>query len=412
MNTTKYPRVNALWVYLLLEGASALLFNLIVTIYVVYYATTVGLDPLQIVLVGTTFEATIFLFEIPTGVIADAYSRRVSIIAGVFLTGIGLLTEGLFPTFGAILIAEVVAGIGATLMSGATEAWISDEIGEAQAAQAFIRAAQVRNLAGIAGIILSVVLASVQLNLPFVAAGALFVLLAGLLLLVMPERGFKRRSEQRTDLLVTARAGFRLVRVRPALLVILGVAFVYAFHSEGFEMLWQKHILDHFTLPALAGLDSVAWFGIIGLGANVLSIAVSEIVRRRADLNNHHTIAHTLMILYALMAAGIIGFALAGDFALAVGLFWLVMALQTAAKPVGQAWLNQHAHPEIRATLFSMSGQVGSVGEMLGGLPVGLLGRWFSLRAALAFSGIILALTLLLLNRVQQREVQQAVEIP
>src|SRR5690606_17915507 len=184
MNTTKYPRVNALWVYLLLEGASALLFNLIVTIYVVYYATTVGLDPLQIVLVGTTFEATIFLFEIPTGVIADAYSRRVSIIAGVFLTGIGLLTEGLFPTFGAILIAEVVAGIGATLMSGATEAWISDEIGEAQAAQAFIRAAQVRNLAGIAGIILSVVLASVQLNLPFVAAGALFVLLAGLLLLV------------------------------------------------------------------------------------------------------------------------------------------------------------------------------------------------------------------------------------
>jgi DHA3 family tetracycline resistance protein-like MFS transporter len=289
-------------------------------------------------------------------------------------------------------------------MSGAAEAWISDEIGEARAAQAFVRAAQVRALAGIIGIFLSVALASVQLNLPFIAAGMLFVLLAGFLLLVMPERGFQPRAEHRSALLTTARDGFRLVRMRPALLVILGVAFVYAFHSEGFDLLWQKHILDHFTLPSLGALDSVAWFGVIGLGANLLGMVVSEMLRRRADLSNHHAAVRALMILYTPMSAGIIGFALAGDFVLAVGLYWMVIALQTAAKPISLAWLNQHVQPEIRATLFSMYGQVGAIGETLGGPPVGLIGRWFSLRAALAFSGFILALALPLLARVQQRE--------
>ncbi|MFN8564067.1 MAG: hypothetical protein U0703_21170 [Anaerolineae bacterium] len=115
-------RFDALPIYLMLEGASALVIQLVVTIYVVYYAQTVGLDALQIVLIGTAFEGTIFLFEIPTGVVADVYSRRLSVIVGVALTGVALLVEGLIPQFGAILLAEVVAGIGATFMSGATEA--------------------------------------------------------------------------------------------------------------------------------------------------------------------------------------------------------------------------------------------------------------------------------------------------
>ncbi|HEX2621018.1 MAG TPA: hypothetical protein VHL11_12745, partial [Phototrophicaceae bacterium] len=78
-------------IYLLLEGASALFLQLTLTIYVVYYSTVVGLDPLQIVLVGTVFETTIFLFELPTGILADHYSRRLSIIIGVGLTGFALL---------------------------------------------------------------------------------------------------------------------------------------------------------------------------------------------------------------------------------------------------------------------------------------------------------------------------------
>jgi MFS transporter, DHA3 family, tetracycline resistance protein len=135
--------MSAYWVYLIYEGALSFLLTMIFTASDIYQVTLVGLTPLQLVLVGTTLETAILIFEIPTGVVADAYSRRLSVIIGVTLIGIGFLTEGSFPSFISILFAQVIWGLGYTFTSGATQAWISDEIGEAAAGRAFLRASQV-----------------------------------------------------------------------------------------------------------------------------------------------------------------------------------------------------------------------------------------------------------------------------
>lgn len=70
--------------------------------------TVLELDPLQMVLVGTALESSIFLFEIPTGVVADTISRRTSIIIGVFLIGSGFVVQASFQSFVFILIAQVI----------------------------------------------------------------------------------------------------------------------------------------------------------------------------------------------------------------------------------------------------------------------------------------------------------------
>src|SRR5438874_6941692 len=113
-----------------MEGASAFFLSLSWTVTSIYRLQTVHLDPLQLVLVGTMLEATCFLFEVPTGVVADTFSRRLSVIIGFFILGIGTGLEGMFPLFAVVLLSQVVAGIGYTFLSGATEAWIADEIGE------------------------------------------------------------------------------------------------------------------------------------------------------------------------------------------------------------------------------------------------------------------------------------------
>jgi DHA3 family tetracycline resistance protein-like MFS transporter len=48
----------------------------------VYLVQELNLSPLQLVLMGTAMEGAVFLFEIPTGVVADTYSRRLSLIVG------------------------------------------------------------------------------------------------------------------------------------------------------------------------------------------------------------------------------------------------------------------------------------------------------------------------------------------
>ena len=93
-----------------------------------------------------------FVFEVPTGVVADVYSRRRSILIGMVLVGAGFVLEGAVPVFTFMLLAQLLWGLGYTFESGAVEAWISDEIGEARVGKAFLRAAQVRQLMGLLGI--------------------------------------------------------------------------------------------------------------------------------------------------------------------------------------------------------------------------------------------------------------------
>ena len=208
-------------VWLLLSGGRSLLFSMAFTASMIYRITVVGMSPLELVLVGTAMELAAFVFEIPTGVVADVYSRRLSILIGSVTIGLAFLLEGLVPLFGAVLLSQVIWGLGYTFTSGASEAWISDEIGEEAAAQAFVRGAQLGTVGGLLGIVVGIALASVQLNLPIVLGGALMIALAALLALWMPERGFKPlQREERSSwsaMATTLRAGIALLRQRPVL---------------------------------------------------------------------------------------------------------------------------------------------------------------------------------------------------
>jgi len=107
-----------------------------------------GLNPLQLVLVGTVMELSIFVFQVPTGLIADTFTRKASIITGTFIIGGALLLEALVPRFPVILCAQMLWGLGFTFTSGATEAWIASEVGDDLAGSAFLRATQVEQSRG------------------------------------------------------------------------------------------------------------------------------------------------------------------------------------------------------------------------------------------------------------------------
>jgi DHA3 family tetracycline resistance protein-like MFS transporter len=142
----------ALRIYLIFNALTSLAYSMIFTLYNVYVVTTAGLDPLQLVLLGTALELSVFVFEVPTGVVADVFSRRLSILIGLVLIGIGFVVTGVFPSFWLILFGQVLWGLGFTFTSGAQQAWISDEIGEERAAAAFLRGAQLENVGALAGV--------------------------------------------------------------------------------------------------------------------------------------------------------------------------------------------------------------------------------------------------------------------
>ncbi len=394
-------------VYLLISGAGSLCFSLVFTVNLFYHVTKVELNPLQLVLVGTLLEGSVFLFEVPTGVVADVYSRRLSVIIGYALIGLGFALEGSVPRFEAVLLAQVLWGVGYTFTSGAEQAWIADEVGEDKAGDAFLRASQIGRIGGLAGIPLSVGLASAHVTLPIVLGGALFVGLALVLALVMPENGFTptppAERESWHTLARTFTDGVRLVRGRAMLVTFLGVSVFYGLYSEALDRLWTRHLLD-IGLPGLGPLEPVAWFGIIGALALLLSLGTTELVKRRLDTTDRIAILRTLQWLSAGTVLAIFAFALAGRFGVALAALLAFQVVRSTSGPLFMAWINPHVESRVRATVFSMASQVDAISQVAGGPVLGFIGKTWSVRAALAASGLVLSPVLLLYTRALRRE--------
>ncbi len=385
-------------VYLTVRFFSALLFSVIVTVNLVYQAMVVGLNPLQLVLVGTMLETISFLFEIPTGIVADVYSRKLSVMIGLFLIGLGFTVEGLFPFFSAVLIAQVIWGIGFTFVSGAREAWIADEIGEDNAGKAFSRGSQMSLFGSLIGIVISILLANINIRLPIIIGGLLYSFQSLYLLFFMPEDNFHptpvKERETFKAMKETFIGGLRLVRFNPVLLIIVITGLIFGMFSEGFDRLWTPFMIDNFQFPIIFNLKPVTWFGILAMVANILAIVVIKIAEKKTDTNNHKSTVTTLLIVNGFLVISIVLFGITKSFLFASIGYWLVTMFREARGPIYDAWTNQNLEPKVRATVFSMCSQANSIGQIAGGPVLGLIATAVSLRSSIILSGLVLIPTL------------------
>lgn len=164
--------------YLALTAGDAFLFTTAFVAFGVYVVSEAGLGPLQLVLAGTAVEGAVLVSEIPTGVVADLKRRRLSIIVGLVITGAGIGLIGIHPSFLFIAAGHAVWGVGWTFRSGAMQAWLSEEIGEDAAAPVFLRASQLSYAVRLAALPLGVALALIDIQLPYIVAGVVFLLAA------------------------------------------------------------------------------------------------------------------------------------------------------------------------------------------------------------------------------------------
>jgi DHA3 family tetracycline resistance protein-like MFS transporter len=394
-------------IYLGIKGSLALFFTLWATVASVYRIEVVHLDPLRLVLLGTALEVAVFVFEVPTGVFADTFGRRRSVIVGCLLMGSGFALEGAIPEFVAVLAAQAIWGVGYTFISGALEAWVADEAPDRALGRVYLRGEQADYLGSFVGIPASVLLGLVALNLPLLAGGVLTIALGMGLVFAMPEHNFRPAPrEGRTSVqhaAATVRGGARLVRSRPVLLILLAAALFSGMSEEGFDRLYPKQFLDVVKLPTVGGLEPVVWFGVIAAGGLVLSYVAAGVVARGLDVGNPDVAARLLLALDFLMIVGVLAFALAGNFVFALGTFWFATLVRRVAEPVYLTWLNEGLDPAVRATVISMSSQAGALGQASAGPVVGAIGNVFGVRQALAAAAMILSPTLLLYGRAIKR---------
>lgn len=380
--------------YLGARAFYAICWTCMVTVNMVFMVEVAGLDPLQMVLVGTVLEGSVFLFEIPTGVVADAVSRKLSVIIGHVMIGVGFLVLALFPSFAFILLSQVIWGIGWTFISGAYAAWLSEEIGVERANEAFLRGSQISHAAAFFGIGGAIALAHISLQLPILVGAVGVIGLAVVMCFLMRESGYEPTADGEREtwqvMRRTFRSGVTEIRSRPVLLVMLGITAVFGMFSEGIDRLFTPYLIESFEFPKLADLGSVTWWGIIAAVSSLVGLAATTVARRQIDLDDQAKLTWILGLLLIVISLLVLLIANLSGFMMVLGCYWLVGGLRSAYGPLVTAWLNRLLPAQSKATLFSMYGQSDALGQTVGGPVIGALAKYVSIAFALGTSAVIL----------------------
>ncbi len=353
------------------------------------------LPSLQLVLLGTAMETALLVSEVPTGVVADRFSRKWSIVAGFVLTGGAQVLAGLATGFGFLVVTQILWGIAFTFRSGADTAWITDELGDAAAAEPLIlRLARLQLLVSVASIAAGAALARLtSLSTSVVVTGVVLVATGAVLALTMPERGFPPATgdggsggvDGGRGVLTTFRDGARLAGRSPSLRLLVAVLVLGGLASEAVDRLDIRR-LDQIGLSS--EVDEIVVVAVITVGEALVGAAVlawsgERLVGRRVPT--------ALAVLLGLAAVGIATLGLVAVLPVAAAGMIIQGGLRQAAVPLSVTWTNAHTPSAVRATVHSFVEQANSVGEIAGGVVFGALAAVTTVPTAMAASAALLA---------------------
>lgn len=393
-------KLSAYKTYLLFSAITAMCFSLVATVMIVYHIEIVHLNPLQLILVGTTLELACFIFEIPTGIVADVYSRKLSIVIGGVLTGVGFILEGSISSFIFVLVAQIVWGLGSTFISGSLEAWIAEEEKNKDLDEIYIKGAQAGQIGAFIGIVLSTVIANFSVRLPIIVSGVLFIILALFLWLYMPENNFKPSAPGDLNtfkkMVYTFKSGLKFVKSKSIIMILLAVTLFYGLSSEGYDRLSNAHFLQDTTLPKLGNLSSVTWFGIFGILGIILSFIVMHFMAKNLKNEDNRKNGKLLLCINILYISSMLIFALTRNFSLMLIAYLATNTFRIINEPIFSAWLNGHIDDNSRATVLSINGQMNSLGQILGGPIIGIIATNISVSIGIVCTSLLVAPVLVL----------------
>ncbi|EOU1987155.1 tetracycline efflux MFS transporter TetA(P) [Clostridium perfringens] len=393
-------KLSAYKTYLLFSAITAMCFSLVATVMIVYHIEIVHLNPLQLILVGTTLELACFIFEIPTGIVADVYSRKLSIVIGGVLTGVGFILEGSISSFVFVLVAQIVWGLGSTFISGSLEAWIAEEEKNKDLDEIYIKGAQAGQIGAFIGIVLSTVIANFSVRLPIIVSGVLFIILALFLWLYMPENNFKPSAPGDLNtfkkMVYTFKSGLKIVKSKSIIMILLAVTLFYGLSSEGYDRLSNAHFLQDTTLPKLGNLSSVTWFGIFGILGMILSFIVMHFMAKNLKNEDNRKNGKLLLCINILYISSMLIFALTKNFSLMLIAYLATNTFRIINEPIFSAWLNGHIDDNSRATVLSINGQMNSLGQILGGPIIGIIATNISVSIGIACTSLLVTPVLVL----------------
>jgi MFS family permease len=351
--------------YLLLMLGNTLAASLIWGINTIFLLDA-GLNNLEAFAANAFFTAGMVIFEVPTGIVADTVGRRTSYLLGTVTLAASTLLYVLLwqieAPFWAWAVSSLLLGLGFTFFSGAVEAWLVDALTatgyEGRLETVFGRGQVVTGIGMLTGSVAGGFIAQqLSLGAPFVARGAILVVMFAIAFRLMhdigfsPERSAGPLPEMRRIASASIEYGWRVPAVKWLMLEVLftGGVGIYVFYAL------QPYLLELYGDPEA--------YQVAGLAAAV--IAGAQILGGVAAPRIRHVFRRRTSALIVMAAASVVALTLVG----LIESFWVVIGLTTvwgllfaATMPIRQTYLNGLIPSRQRATILSFDSMMASSG--------------------------------------------------
>jgi len=367
-------------VFLIIEAIAAGFRGFILPIYVLYFRYY-QITLFQIALLAAIFEATVLVAEIPTGLLADRFGRKLSVGIGYFLYAVSGLIFIILRSLTGFIIAEILFGLGEAFVSGAGEALAVDSLPKEDEEFWLRRLFTWRSRLRIA--VTTIVMMTAGFMFSRSASITFYpVLVGGLAGLAATFFFLENRSDRHMaddSVLAPLKEMIHRIRLAPILRVIFISSLVANFAFEAADQYWQVLFSELFEID-------VKYFGVFtAAGAVIAFVSVGPLLKRFSG--------GISLPLFILLLAGILISSLPNVPAAALPILIILYFLcRELVAPLFSVAINRIIGTAGRATFLSGYNLTCSVGEVGSGLIIGLIASRIGLPAVFVIGGGILVI--------------------
>lgn len=374
---------------------------LITYIYFAIYFMQIGFSLTQIGVLLAISRLTILIFEIPTGSIADNYGRKFSTILG-YIISIILYISIIFTTnFYIICILYALMGIAFTLISGAYDSWIIDNLKYNKQnkllQEFFIKERSLINFSIIFTGILGVIITKKYGLVSIWYLGALAFFVGLIILLNVKEYGFKKikKPKKKNKIILQIKKSLKEIRKKEILKLFIILTFIYTFwvHTAGictnlWPILFNKLNLKDYLLGYLFTIS-----GIIGIFAPFL---IKKIKIKKDSTK-------IIILLSVLITTGILMIFL-NQLIYLIIIFLIIQFLRDIIIPINKHLFHKNVQTKNRATIDSTKSMITSIAIIIV-LPLSMyLAEIYGIKNIIIYSFILIIPVIFLYNKIRKIE--------
>ena len=348
-----------------------------------------GLSLLEINLLNGCFMLANFLFEIPTGVIADFFGRKLSVIIGLWLYAISFLIYFLSDYFWQFIVAEIIGALAMTCISGALESLVFDALhpqDQQNHSHRLFRQAEIRNIGVLIGVVIGSYVGQFNLAWPWmlsVIAFSFLALLSNFLFIKDPGQITESKGRNLIAIKKIAQDSISYGFKNKRLMFIVAFAAILAFSVQPINMYWPILFKNNFNFP-------VKFMGLI-FAASILIIygasQLSKLWQKRIKCEKK-----ALFFSQIFTILGVFGCYFFLDLSLFIVFFLIHEGGRGLFSPLYRYYVNNSINDKNRATILSFESMLTKAGAGLGLIFSGLIADNLGILNSWLISAIILTM--------------------